>query len=102
MKTFINRLKLQNIFKETKRNLIKYSYSNFSSSAPYIFSIDQGTTSTRLALIDSSLNIKGIDQMEHKQIHQQTSWTEHSPIELKNNIETLIHNLNKKNESVII
>jgi len=101
MKILIDRVKLQRLIKLNKKNFIMRSNFNFSSSSPYIFCIDQGTTSTRLALIDDSLNIKDIDQMEHKQIHQQTSWTEHSPIELLNNIEILIQNLYKKNESVI-
>ncbi len=82
------------------KNIINYSNYKFSSN-PYIFSIDQGTTSTRLALIDDSLNIKGKDQMEHKQIHQNTSWTEHSPMELKGNINNLIKNLHDNHSKVI-
>lgn len=35
----------------------------------YILSIDQGTTSTRIAIINHELKILAIEQVEHEQIH---------------------------------
>ena len=75
-----------------------FARRNFSE---YILSIDQGTTSTRLALIDRNLHIKNIKQKEHNQIHKELNWTEHDPLELKENIENLIKELYNDNKKVI-
>ena len=48
--------------------MIKNFTKNFTE---YILSIDQGTTSTRLALINKNLQIKNIKQKEHNQIHKE-------------------------------
>lgn len=89
----------KSITKNTLKSLFQISNFHFNTN-PFIFSIDQGTTSTRLALIDRSLNITDISQKEHQQIHKNISWTEHNPIELKENIEFLIKDLHNKNPNV--
>jgi glycerol kinase len=77
--------------------MIKNFTKNFTE---YILSIDQGTTSTRLALINKNLQIKNIKQKEHNQIHKELNWTEHNPLELKDNIENIIKELHNENQKV--
>jgi glycerol kinase len=77
-----------------------FNFHQSKNFAEYILSIDQGTTSTRLALINKNLQIKNIRQKEHQQIHKQLNWTEHNPLELRDNIENIIKELHKDNEKV--
>ncbi len=51
-----------------------------------ILSIDQGTTSTRSIVFDNNGEIKGVSQVEHKQIFPQAAWVEHDPLEIKDNV----------------
>jgi glycerol kinase len=48
----------------------------------YVISIDQGTTSSRVLLINKSGNIEGIAQQEFTQIYPQEKWVEHDPQEI--------------------
>ena len=48
----------------------------------YIGAIDQGTTSTRFIVFDSSGNVVAIAQKEHQQIYPQPGWVEHNPEEI--------------------
>jgi glycerol kinase len=65
-----------------------------------ILCIDQGTTSTRIAIIDNKLNILALEQVEHEQIHQFPGWTEHDPMQIYLNISLLIDRLHHKNQDV--
>ena len=49
---------------------------------PYVGAIDQGTTSTRFAIVDEGGRIVAMDQREHRQIYPQPGWVEHDPAEL--------------------
>lgn len=44
--------------------------------------IDQGTSSTRFMILDSSGEIVGMAQEEHRQIFPQPGWVEHDPVEI--------------------
>lgn len=48
----------------------------------YIASIDQGTTSTRCILFDSTGKIASQAQKEHRQIFPRPGWVEHDPAEI--------------------
>lgn len=67
----------------------------------YILSIDQGTTSTRIAVIDSKLNIVAIEQMDHDQIHSNPGWTEHDPMQIFFNIRLLIDRIIHRHSKLI-
>jgi glycerol kinase len=55
----------------------------------HILAIDQGTTSTRCALVDQDANLK-LQQREHRQIHPQPGWVEHDPLEIWNSTRQVI------------
>ena len=48
----------------------------------FIVAIDQGTTSSRVILFDTSGNIKFIHQQEFKQFFPKNGWVEHDPNEI--------------------
>ena len=48
----------------------------------YIGSIDQGTTTTRFIVFDSSGKIIAVDQKEHRQFFPKPGWVEHDPNEI--------------------
>ena len=48
----------------------------------FIVAIDQGTTSSRVILFDTSGNIKCIHQQEFKQFFPKNGWVEHDPNEI--------------------
>ena len=48
----------------------------------YIGAIDQGTTSTRFIVFDSSGRIVSVAQKEHEQIFPQPGWVEHDANEI--------------------
>lgn len=56
----------------------------------YIAAIDQGTTSTRCILFSKDGSIHSQDQLEHQQYHPHPGWTEHDPMEILANIQTVI------------
>ena len=47
---------------------------------PYILALDQGTTSSRSALVDDHGDIIAIEQQELPQIFPQPGWVEHDPV----------------------
>jgi glycerol kinase len=48
----------------------------------YLGAIDQGTTSTRFIIFDSSGRIVSVAQKEHEQIYPKPGWVEHDPEEI--------------------
>ena len=48
----------------------------------FLVAIDQGTTSSRVILFDTSGNIKFISQQEFKQYFTKNGWVEHNPNEI--------------------
>ncbi|HEV2732071.1 MAG TPA: glycerol kinase GlpK, partial [Terriglobales bacterium] len=50
--------------------------------ASYIGALDQGTTSTRFMVFDSSGQVVSAAQIEHRQIYPQPGWVEHDPEEI--------------------
>lgn len=53
-----------------------------STSAKYILSIDQGTTSSRAILFDHSGKVKGVAQREYRQIFPRPGYVEHDANEI--------------------
>lgn len=51
----------------------------------YIAAIDQGTTSTRCVIVNSSGQVISSAQFEHRQIMPQQGWVEHDPMEIWDN-----------------
>ncbi len=56
----------------------------------YVAAIDQGTTSSRCALIDHHGAIVAMAQREHRQIYPQPGWVEHDPVEIRSNVTDVI------------
>lgn len=56
----------------------------------YVGAIDQGTTSTRFAVVDHDGNFVGMAQKEHTQFLPQPGWVEHDAAEIWRNIEQVI------------
>jgi glycerol kinase len=52
------------------------------NSEKYILALDQGTTSSRTLLVNSSGRICGIAQQEFRQIYPAPGWVEHDPEEI--------------------
>ena len=48
----------------------------------YLGAIDQGTTSTRFIIFDSTGRIVSVSQKEHEQIYRNPGWVEHDPEEI--------------------
>jgi len=48
----------------------------------YVCAIDQGTTSTRFIIFDSTGRIVSVSQKEHEQIYPKPGWVEHDPEEI--------------------
>jgi glycerol kinase len=67
----------------------------------YILAIDQGTTSTRAAIINKCLNIVALEQYEHEQICTEAGWTEHDPYQIYQNVILLIDRLSHKHKNMI-
>ena len=63
---------------------------NFSTSASkkrqYVMAIDQGTTSSRVLLIDQDLKIIDSASREHEQISHHPGWCEHDPMVIYRNV----------------
>lgn len=56
----------------------------------YIGAIDQGTTSTRFAIVDHDGKFVGMAQKEHEQLMPQPGWVEHDAAEIWRNTEEVI------------
>ena len=65
-----------------------------------ILSIDQGTSSTRIAVINDRLKILFSEQVEHDQMNPNPGWTEHDPMQIFFNVKLLIDKLFHKNKKV--
>jgi glycerol kinase len=57
----------------------------------YIGAIDQGTTSTRFIIFDSSCRIVSVAQQEHRQIYPKPGWVEHDAEEIWGRTQEVIH-----------
>jgi glycerol kinase len=51
----------------------------------FIGALDQGTTSTRFAIVDAAGEILGFDRREHAQIYPRPGWVEHDACEILQN-----------------
>ena len=58
--------------------------------AEFVAAIDQGTTSTRCALIDHSGAIVVMRQLEHEQIYPQPGWVEHDAAEIRSSVDAVV------------
>ena len=56
----------------------------------YVGAIDQGTTSTRFAIVDHTGAFVGMAQKEHAQLMPQPGWVEHDATEIWANTEEVI------------
>lgn len=59
-------------------------------SKPLILSIDQGTTGTKVLLVDRSIQIVGQGFQEHTQYYPQPGWVEHDPAEIFEMVKTAV------------
>ena len=64
----------------------------------FLVAIDQGTTSSRVILFDTSGNIKFISQQEFKQYFPNEGWVEHNAIEIWDDVRNLISKILRKNK----
>jgi glycerol kinase len=77
------------------------------SEKSYILTIDQGTTSSRVLMIDHNLKVIDVEQREHRQIALHPGWCEHDPEEIFANVKECIevisarNNLSKENVKAI-
>ena len=63
----------------------------------YLGAIDQGTTSTRFIIFDSTGRIVSVSQKEHEQIYPKPGWVEHDPEEIWRRIhETMTEAMQQK------
>ena len=64
----------------------------------FILSIDQGTTSSRVIIYDKKFSVIDSLQKELNQYFPKNGWVEHNPIEIWNDVKTLIQKILKKNK----
>ena len=68
--------------------------------AKYILAIDQGTTSTRAMVFNSSGEVVGLKQKEHEQHYPKPGWVEHDPLEIWSSTQFVVQGvLNDQNLS---
>ena len=67
------------------------------SDQRYVIALDQGTTSSRAVLFDSSLQILGMEQIHVNQSYPNEGWVEHDPIELRDGLFSVAQSLIKNN-----
>ena len=70
------------------------------SKSPYILAIDQGTSSTRAALIDKKGIIVDQESVEFKQIYPANGWVEHDPLEIMQTIKSTITTIFERNKII--
>ncbi|KAM5344222.1 hypothetical protein ACJ41O_012759 [Fusarium nematophilum] len=63
---------------------------NGTAHASFVGAIDQGTTSSRFLIFDTSGEVVATHQLEFKQIYPHPGWHEHDPEELISSVETCI------------
>lgn len=56
----------------------------------YVMAIDQGTTSSRAILFNKAGEIVSVGQKEHEQIFPKAGWVEHNPIEIWENVRSVV------------
>jgi glycerol kinase len=78
-----------------------HKHHKIENDDKYILAIDQGTTSSRIALINHELKIVKIKQNNHTQIKLHPGWTEHDPVEIMGNINELIKQMFIRDQSLI-
>eukprot|EP00347_Sterkiella_histriomuscorum_P018516 403345212 len=66
-------------------------------SQSYILTIDQGTTSSRVLLINHDLKVLDIEAREHQQISQHPGWNEHDPEAIYSNVVICLEEIAKRN-----
>ena len=81
------------------RTLRQTSVNNFRSFSSYVMAIDQGTTSSRVLLIDENLKIVDSASREHEQISQHPGWCEHNPMTIYNNVLECKNEVFKRNKA---
>ena len=71
----------------------------------FLVAIDQGTTSTRVILFDTSGNVKFTSQQEFRQYFPKNGWVEHNPNEIwkttLNSLKKIIQKANKLNGRIL-
>ena len=70
------------------------------SKSPYILAIDQGTSSTRAALIDKNGIIIDQESVEFKQIYPANGWVEHDPLEIIQTVKSTITTIFERNKII--
>jgi glycerol kinase len=70
------------------------------SKSPYILAIDQGTSSTRAALIDKKGIIIDQESIEFKQIYPSSGWVEHDPLEILQTVKSTISIIFERNHII--
>ncbi|MDA9651840.1 glycerol kinase GlpK [Pelagibacteraceae bacterium] len=70
------------------------------SKSPYILAIDQGTSSTRAALIDKNGIIIDQESVEFKQIYPANGWVEHDPLEIMQTVKSTITSIFERNKII--
>ena len=70
------------------------------SKSPYILAIDQGTSSTRAALIDKKGIIIDQESIEFKQIYPLSGWVEHDPLEILQTVKSTISIIFERNHII--
>ena len=70
------------------------------SKGPFILSIDQGTTGTRVALVNKRGKIISKIYRPFKQIYPQAGWVEHDPQEIWKTVLFCIQKIFKENSSI--
>ena len=70
------------------------------SKSPYILAIDQGTSSTRSALIDKKGIIIDQESIEFKQIYPSSGWVEHDPLEILQTVKSTISIIFERNHII--
>ncbi|MDA9674935.1 glycerol kinase GlpK [Pelagibacteraceae bacterium] len=70
------------------------------SKSPFILAIDQGTSSTRAALIDKNGIIIDQESVEFKQIYPANGWVEHDPLEIMQTVKSTITTIFERNKII--
>lgn len=64
----------------------------------YILAIDQGTTSSRVLVIDKNLKVVDHAQREFEQITPRVGWVEHDPEKIWESVVTCLQEMRKKHD----
>jgi glycerol kinase len=62
----------------------------------YILAVDQSTSGTKAMVVDSKGEILARSSKEHKQYYPEPGWVEHDPLEIYENVKSVLRNLIKK------